>query len=90
MSTHRAEEARELFEEHIVGKNVMTPEALAYGIVTDWRGDWAAWEIAEGRGMKQEPIYGVTVLRLDTYRIDTSLGQLCYSWEDAVKVVAQL
>jgi hypothetical protein len=38
--------------------NIMTPNILERGRRNDW-----AWELSEGRGMSDQPIYGCTFLR---------------------------
>ena len=44
------------------GQNFMTPEYVDSGWITP---GLIAWEITKGRGMRDEPIFGVTFQRTD-------------------------
>jgi len=63
-----------------MGRNIMTPNWLGYAQLPD--GQWA--ELSQGRGIYDEPIFGVTV------RPDTSLGGLRFSRRDAEALIAEL
>lgn len=78
-------ESKALFDKHIKGKNIMTPEILRYGVSGNY-----AYELSEGTDFKREPIFGVTVL---TRRFGEHRNELCkmfYSFEEAEDWIQQL
>jgi len=69
--------AKEIFNEVLKGKNIMTPHIIAYGV----RGN-LAYELSEGIGMKDHSIFGVTVIQLNGVR-RTDLSDCFDSIEEA-------
>src|SRR5215471_15902956 len=72
---------RGLFE----GKNIMTPDVLAYFNLGDGR--WA--ELTEGRGINRQPIFGVTV-RPRPADIADDPSKLCHSKAEAMRFINSL
>ncbi len=71
-------ESKQLFDEYIKGKNIMTPEILQFGVSGKY-----AYELSQGTGFKREPIFGVTVLRRKTGERRDDLSKMFYSLEEA-------
>ena len=46
------------FKRLVVGSNIITPNVIRYGFTKDGSG---VYEIAQGTGMKNEPLYGVSI-----------------------------
>jgi hypothetical protein len=61
------------------GKNIMTPDVLAYYNLGNGR--WA--ELSEGRGINRQPIFGVTV-RPEPVPVQS---KLCQSRAEAVRYI---
>jgi hypothetical protein len=63
--------ASSVFKKHVQGINVMTPFPVAYGFLGRW-----VYEISEGSGFKNEPMFGVTFVDRNTGELNRELGQL--------------
>jgi hypothetical protein len=63
-----------------MGKNIMTPHVLGYKVKDD-----TVIELSSGRGMNNEPIYGVTVRTLSSLGkwTETGLSKMLYSLAEA-------
>lgn len=57
-------------------RNIMTPEVLVVGTAGPY-----AVEVSKGTGIKQEPIYGVTVVNRHTGEPDRELSRCLFSEE---------
>lgn len=66
------------------GKNIMTPNIIGY---VQLRRGWA--ELSEGRGMSQQPIFGVTV-RPDANDPKERRSKLCGSREEAEEYIRSM
>ncbi len=67
------------------GVNIMTPTILGRGRSGDW-----AWELSEGRGMEQEPIYGCTFLHWDGVSWQDGPSEMRWSEADARAYIAEV
>lgn len=77
-----------LSQEYGSSKNIMTPDVLEVGkIGLPDREQIIVYEIAEGTGMEQQPIFGVTIVTYDTSTGETARRtdetELFYSFEEA-------
>lgn len=71
-------EAKQLFDDHIKGKNIMTPNIIGYGVHRDF-----AYELSSGEGINREPIFGVTILERKSGYHRHDLSKMFYSLEEA-------
>lgn len=75
--------ASAIFNEHVRGKNVMTPDVIAHGFIgTQW-----VFEITQGTGFVGEPMFGVTVIDQETGALNKEMGGLVISKEAAYELV---
>ncbi len=77
--------AKALFDEHMKGKNILTPDVLGYGVSSGF-----AYEFSAGTDFERKPMYGVTVLELDTGKHRHDLSKCFASKEAAAEHVEQL
>lgn len=71
-------EAKALFDKHIKGKNIMTPDVVRYGVSGAY-----AYELSQGEGFKREPIFGVSVITRKYGESRHELSKMFYSLEEA-------
>lgn len=78
-----------MFRSVVKGSNFMTPDVLRYGFTGKY-----VYELSEGRGMDNQPIFGLTVVdwavRPSERKHNRELSQLFYSREFAEAVAADL
>ncbi len=78
-------ESKQLFDTHVKGKNIMTPDIIRYGVAGKY-----AYELSEGTDFKHRPIFGVTVLRRKDGAHRTELGRCCHSIEEAEEYILEI
>jgi hypothetical protein len=78
--------ARQVFRQHVKGKNVMTPNHVEYGDVDSGR----VYEITSGTGFDNEPIFGVTVIARTDGKLQMLAGGLFHALGDAREHVKNL
>ncbi len=78
-------EAKQLFDQHMKGKNIMTPHLLGYGVAGKY-----AYEFTEGKDFQGKPMYGITVLRRGTGERRNDLSKAVFSETEAAEWVTAL
>lgn len=78
-------ESKALFDQHIKGKNIMTPDVIRYGVAGHY-----AYELSGGTGIKREPIFGVTVLTRKFGEHRHELSKMFFSIEEAEGWISDL
>lgn len=84
-----------LFKSHFKSKNFMTPDVVSYGKVGARlyrpRGEGEYYELSRGRGLSNEQIFGVTVIRSeDNVLSDTDLNKMFNSKDEARGYINEL
>lgn len=78
-------ESKQLFDENLKGKNIMTPDVIRYGVAGRY-----AYELSSGTGLTREPIYGVTIVLRGSGERRHDLSKMCESLEEAESYISSL